>query len=475
MVSPGTLVPDTGKIRPYRKEVMKLTNRPTETVMITHLGKPALLVNIMQGVYLYRLGKTPQRILRLQSPRGSSVFDVADLNGDGNDDICFFDGERIWVYLQNAKGRFRPDKKYGLRLRSLMPGSASRLNRLRILFDLNKDGYPELIFPGIRHYLVYSNQKGSLKLAQKVRAKFVTSVSDRIWKNSDIRATELRGKIYLPKLTEIDLNRDGYPDFYTVYRKKLSLYLNDGKGKLGRRRQVYFPVDLENLYGSHAFLKRIDGDPWPEAVYTVIKGSGVDIRARNYIFRGRENFRFDKRKPLTYEEPGGFFYPLTPRIDGKNLFISPKIDIGLSFVVSYLVQGKLRIRINQLEMKHSPAGPDEKDQAGKKTGARIEKRSSYVLSYEVAGNLLPGFAQGDFDGDGNEEFAVGQEPELIKIYKARDGVFRSEAEGEIIGQGYGIFRALDLDQNGRDDLLIVYPYDHKELGYSQQKMTLLFF
>ena len=262
----------------------------------------------------------------------------------------------------------------------------------------------------------------------------------------------------IPKLYKIDINTNGYPDFYASKYNQVYIFKNDKKGSLNEAITKYFSVKFKNIYASYFSLKKLDNDEFYDALFTIIKGSGVDIHTENYIFKGKNNLKFFK-KAIIHKESGGFFYPFTPKIKNATVLISPKIDIGLPFVISYLIQNKLRIRINQLKLE-------------KKS---IKEISSYVLSYKVAGNLLPGFAQGDFDGDKEEEFAVGIDPELLYIYKAKNGKFLDKPVYKINCKPYGIFRKGNIDGNGKDDLIIVYPRASKKLKYRTNKITIIYF
>jgi hypothetical protein len=445
---------------PYPQiQELYLNGKPTESLVFRAGDEKGLVFNVGHRLYFYHSKNKLSFKRTLHAPRGASLFDFGDINGDGYDDIGFFTGNLIVFFIQDKDFKFKRDKSREIPLQSILPKSYKDLNRIRLFSDLNLDGKQDIVFPGLNYFLIYNNLGDSFDKPYKLFMRFESTVSDRFWKNSDIRNNYFTGKVYTPKVYFKDLNQDNYPDFYCTRKNNLFLFMNNGCGKVKFLRSIRLPVSWSGVYGSYLSLHKINDDSYWDAILTIIKGSGISIRAENYLFPGKINFSLNTKKPLKYREDGGFFYPIPSNIPDKTLLLSPKIDIGIPFVISYLIQNKLRIRINQLQIINGVLQPI----------------SSNVLSYEVAGSLLPGFVKGDFTGDGFDEFAVGIDPENLHIYRAEMGKYYDSPLMKIRCKSYGILRVLELDGNGKEDIVITYPRESKKWKYKKNTVTILFF
>ena len=438
-------------------QIVNLGWQPSETLSLRGKTGRMLLVNSGRRFFFYSLNGKPELAGKFQAPQHASLFDIADIDADGMDDLCVYTGAQLECYRQAGPARFVPMQS--VKIKSLLPAGSGSLSRIRIFFDLNNDGYADIVFPGVNRYLVYLSRHGEFAAPYHLPVPFDASVSDRFWKNSDLRTGEIKGKLFIPKVLPADLDGDGFLDFYSYYDDLLMLLRNDGNGRLSILRRISLPVSAANSYASAVTMGKIDADAHVDALLTVIRGSGTDIRAHNYFFFGSSLGSLDTKRYITYREDGGFFFPVEANTAAGKVFLQPKIDIGLGFVLSYLVQNRLQIRINQVQ-----ADPGS---------YRI--LASNVLSYQVAEGLMPGFEGGDFDGDGYDEFAVGITPNLLHIYKAEGGVFSEKPQSVIDCQAYGILRKTDLNGDNRDDLVIVYPYANEKLDYRPSRITLITF
>ena len=138
---------------------------------------------------------------------------VADVHGDGRDDLIIAGGEKFGVLLTGDKGRrLKPiagyeSKREDARLGDLIAG------------DLNGDGRMDLILADVvRHYLEFASYSPT-------RAEFERAMSFPIFEQKSFRDVS---ELFEPRDMAIgDVNGDGRDDLVLIVHDRVLIYRQD--------------------------------------------------------------------------------------------------------------------------------------------------------------------------------------------------------------------------------------------------------
>jgi hypothetical protein len=184
---------------------------------------------------------------------------MADINGDGRDDIVAFGDDGVWTALSTGTG-FAPPHFV---LADFGYNQGWRLPRnTRQLADWNGDGKPDIIGLGMHGIgVALSNGDGTFGPQQLVK-QYPGTDSNYI----------------------VDLNGDGVPDFVEVSEYGFLLDPNGGLGRDNdyRKNVIYTKSGLSTLQGADAYLWDIPAAGDPLAVADVNGDGRPDFIDLNY-------------------------------------------------------------------------------------------------------------------------------------------------------------------------------------------------
>ncbi|MCX7632195.1 MAG: hypothetical protein N2Z22_02545, partial [Turneriella sp.] len=126
---------------------------------------------------------------------------------------------------------------------------------------------------------------------------------------------------------------------------------------------------------------------------------------------------------IVHTVQGGVYSPLLAEIKGKKILIQPTLDTGIGLFVNYVLRSKVLLTLQFLDPL------DEKNNPLEKTTLTFDSRESGI----------PGFAYGDFDGDGQTDFILGTEINGITIYGG-NAQFEKKVIAQLTAPAYGIFK-----------------------------------
>ena len=391
--------------------------------------------------------------------RDVSAFDFGDINGDKMDDLIELSVNGIYVRYQMNPAVFGGRTKLPINENLFVPYNAIDLERLSLGYDIDNDSDFDLILPGIGRMFYYENNKSRWVKQKELPFEFKSKFSDRVWKNSDRRSNTITAKSYVPRIYFKDINNDGIIDAFC--RVETAIYFYTSRKISATQTKAFaniaikvFPVELEDVYASFFEVADLDNDGHFELIFSIIKGLGLKIRTEIFVFKG-ENYLPNPKKKIFYEQPGGFFAPLVVQFKSKPMLIIPTINPGVGFFINYIVRRKLSISAVFLNIVNS----------------KIEEETSVSLSFDVEGNLFPGFTVGDYDNDSYSDFILGHQLKEIEIYRGNDDL-DVDSWMTLSLPGYGILKTVKSPSN-RDELLIYLPQLIKE--YDRKKIYLIRF
>ena len=211
------------------------------------------------------------------------------------------------------------------------------------------------------------------------------------------------------------------------------------------------PKKLDDNWSSSARLDDIDGDGLPDLVVTRTKGT-VNLTAVTHVYLAEGPIQYPDEPSSTIETKGALTAPTIVDVDGdeKLDLVFVGFPINIRSVLNYFLRRKVTVRISVHRFED---------------GGYAEKptfRKSFTLD-APEGREQVAFTAGDFNGDGLLDAAFGNTGDELTVYEGDVDVFlKSRPLVKLELPTFGIARDLDLDGNGRDDIVIMHPTgEHK--------------
>lgn len=400
-------------------------------------------------------GFTAEPSLVMHAPQEAAFLDVGDVGT----------GRREPVYM-SRKGVYRmvfdPEKKAFEFPRALehecllIPPRVKTLAAVDILRDLTGDGKDDILVPELHRMIVFKNNGDSSferwgEIRYKPRADFFREVLSQTGRLKEV--------VHFPRLffgTGTDKNTvilyDG--TWVTICREK-----EEGVFKVADHRALYSEDDREyeeesrSYFGKVVYFEDLDEDGNYSLIIADNKKGKVDF------FKGG-----DMGKPyeieMTIKTDGWILAPYfwDMNSDGLKDLILPSIEkIGVFTILRVFFTSRFDIQYMIFFNRKKPLYPIVPD---------ISRTVSLPLSFsaghegiQIRHSLIYSF-EGDFNGDGINDFLLKSSPKRLGIFLGRKGSeFSSEAEIELDFQPLQECSSLstrvpDLNGDGASELFL---------------------
>ncbi len=364
----------------------------------------------------------------------TAAIDFADVDKDGNDDLIEMTQSGIFVrrFSENGFGAAAAI----IHERLALPLYVDNLEQSRLTLDFDRDGYTDFFLPAEGKFIVYRNETGKkftrlIVLPYQPRGSF----TNRLWQNSDLPSNSIRSTVIIPQPAFIDFNHDGVVDAAARIDERIYYFLSHKQrsGSLkpfGETLLKIYPMPQEDIYVAYSEFADFDGDGNYDLIYSAVKGLGLNIRIDLKVFRGKNSIP-DPADMTAQTVKGGVFSPLLADLRGRRLLIVPSVDTGISFFINYILRSKVSLTLQLLDPLNAKVNPMEKT----------------TLTFDSRESAVPGFAYGDFNGDGHTDFALGTEINSISIFGGNDDFSRREI-ARVDAPAFGIFKPVKNTNGG---------------------------
>jgi hypothetical protein len=380
----------------------------------------------------------PRTILR--ADRGEMAYEIKDLLGDDRPELAVLTERGVHYKTWSGDSGFTGETPLVLTQTVLPLPDEERLVRWMFVRDVDSDGFPDLIIPKTHWMEIHSgNGHGAFPSCR------------RLWvpPEADIEASgnTLAYSIRLPRLEVSDFNGDGTPDLLFIRKNRLDVFLqhSPAAGDGG----ALLPPDLRFTFetggGNAFFLQTADfnGDGRADA-------AAIDDNrsARIHLNKGG---RFDPVPDRVWSARGISFGAAVRDFnrDGLADIAFIELGIGLKSLTQFLFFQKYQ-RVLACTYGRcgdsAPAGPDFTMKFGQKFKLTDPMGKTAFLSFD-----------GDFNGDGIDDMAVGSSPSTIEFHWGLpEGGFMKKAGAEVRASG-SKHRIEDMNGDGVSDVFFWHP------------------
>lgn len=332
---------------------------------------------------------------------------IADLNGDGEDDILIHGLNQLQLFIAD-NGEFKQQQLPIKPQSRLFEDGATYIQSKLYIADINFDGLVDIVKIGEGELELYRQTQDKLfnPIAEYVSVRQPISGIDW-WNKRDAYGEQLdQSELVYRKVEELkDINNDGITDLVVRYTKS--------SGVLDRANdyEVYLG---ENQKGKLVF---------PKVANSVVKAEGT--------LTGLQFIDIDG--------------------DDKVEVMVAGFDIGVSQIIGALLSGSIDQDVHLFKM-------DPQGRFAAQANVSKEVELNFSLSSGQSGSPVVKLA--DLNGDGLKELILSDDEDTLKIYFGATGdtLFSRNAEKHDLKLPVdgGMLQSDDLNGDGKEDILIKY-------------------
>ncbi|MDP8254752.1 MAG: VCBS repeat-containing protein [Candidatus Alcyoniella australis] len=431
---------------------------------------PELLLVYMQGLRPNQSiglrvlrGDDPQAeaLAELTPPPGATFFDLADVDGDGAQELLYLTGRS--VIAQPALGG--PTRELVRIDTFALAADDDSLPFQDFARDWTGEGRDSLLIPTRDSLVLFKrSDDGGFERACAVEFELHADNVSQGQDSYNWAWGSYESHLLVPLIALVDADGDGLRDLTLTQRDTVRVHYAQ-RGEQGivfsqqpsiQRRFAVLTEQEQKLNNTavRVNLTQIDADGRADAVVLKYGGGLKDMRSSLAVFRGIEG-GFSQSPDFALESQGvaSNAQVIDINADGRDDLVLPYVKIGLFEIASALLTGAIDVDYNVYLFRADglyPAKPD------------LSVSAKYLADYRSGISLVginPDFG-GDFNSDGRRDLLFGLDKQRTAISLGRnseplfdDPDLTIEVEPSV--------RVLirDFNGDGRDDLIYLYTFE----------------
>jgi len=420
-------------------------------------GAPARLVVYLQSAAGFQLVASATETL----PEGLTLVTAGQfLQGAG---VALLTPEGVEVRIWR-EGRFRPLPGMSLPMESLFTkaGGEPRAS-LPWAVDLNGDGKSELVVPRLDGFNVLrQDAAGRLLLHARLRTRprgFLQAWLQTLYHRR-------QAAYELPIVEYRNVNQSGWTDVVAYLDGVVSVFFLDDRGDSGDRApdvemdlQPPRPFDPAQPWDPPMLLitaQDLNADGLLDLVFSKNKTGDSEINAKTVVLiyygrKGEKGLAFGAEPDQVFPTEG-FTMPILLDLDRNGRVDLLQVNVEITYWTA--IKAWLAKSVSADASLYHMA-------AGGRYPSRPDEQGSFAVKFSLGRfSHQPIATFGDLNGDGLPDLLLSVGKDQLGIHWGRrGGMWRSEPEDRVQGSfpihGSRV-RVLDLDGDGRDDLLLIY-------------------
>lgn len=407
--------------------------------------------------YQHKNGFKKNADYRFKIDPDAVVYDLADVDSNPGKEILFFKNKGLFYY-KLIDGRYDATPILLFETSSIFRlADKLFLERLNFARDLNHDGIDEILVPQFHHYVIYSKQPdGTYEMTAKLDCPMQNTVTSLNEVSRYLVSTFLT-----PNTLIIDYNKDQLNDIVTIHDEYLKIFFQNSQGEFSNAdsaivklkfilTQAYSSrIGNGNIYQRDRFKDKIGitslADLNDDGLLDMIIEK---FSMKDGAFNPKKQFQiFFAHLDPDNPRKGGVFNDVPDHIiinrgfqihskigdlnnDGKKDIFIPVIEIGIFNFITMIVTGDIDVTVLWYVM-------DDSGQYRKKPDFELE----ITIEIDTKGRRFPvSSINGDFNGDGRNDFMRAQDGKLMLHYAPDDGEPKEDPDVEF---------AVELPNNGK--------------------------
>jgi hypothetical protein len=382
--------------------------------------------------------------ISLTFPEDARLFDAGDVAPAPGEEMVLLRDQGMFYYekADNSFGALKPV----FHKENLLTGSEpSRPLYQRFLWDIDKRGYDEIVFPTEKGPEIYKRGEEGYKLFQKINLPVVLTF--RVGGLGDIMTTDdinqflrfltygkrITANLTIPDIFVEDADGDGILDILGLLKNRLKIFCQRDDGSFPDKptvvieRQIMTPEEKKlSFAGQGMTFSDLNGDGIIDIIMTKWGSTENRSQMTRYIYYGKKGLRFNEGPDQIITSASAIvdfgMYDLNG--DGRKDLLIPYFHFAPSTAFKMMTENKIKIQFRLYLM-----GPDGRYSQGEgKEYARPDERKIINYKVDVIGIILdfqtliegkfhPLISFGyDFNGDGYPDIAADTGADKLEFF-----------------------------------------------------------
>ena len=395
-------------------------------------------------------------------PEETCLFDMADMEGDGRQEILLVDRLKTVSHTPSPDGfgKSVPILDQGCEL--FFPDEEG-LPYYDLVRNWRGDETAELLLPGYGQMTLFEKGKEGYRRAESLPVGMKSRMRGVQTGYEGSAAYSFQASIKIPVLALSDFDGDADPDLYVMTGEEVSVFLQT-EGRFEKKaayHHVYKMRTPEEMkyrnMGVGAQVKDIDRDGYGDLILTKFGGSLTNYVSRVWVYKGEENGL--AAEPIFDLSTKGFSGSLVLSDadgDGHLDLVLPSVNVHIFTIIKLLLTKRLTVKYKLYAFDETKCFED---------APGFSLQTTYVLE-DSKYNRIYGFAPQfghDFDGDGRPDVLSSAGTDELGIFPGEKGTsFSGEPATTLSVPATPFLTVLDLNGDKRSDLLLWYAEPEKE-------------